>query len=288
MRTVYVNGEYVAEGDAKISVFDRGFLFGDGVYEVSTVLDGKLVDNAAHLARLDRSLQALSIPRPATDAEILEVQRQLIARNGLEEGVVYLQVTRGAADRSFDWPEQPQPSLVMFTQAKPVRGNPKAEVGMAVALVPDLRWKRRDIKTVTLLPASWAKMQAAEQGCDDAWMVEPDEDGVERVTEGSSNNAFIITADGALVTRHLGDEILHGITRRAVLKLAEEIQLRIEERAFTPSEARAAQEAFVTSASSFVMPVVKIDGAVIGDGQPGPISRRLRGLYIATAESEAV
>lgn len=288
MRTVYVNGEYVAERDAKISVFDRGFLFGDGVYEVSTVLDGKLVDNAAHLARLDRSLQALSIPSPAGDDEILEIQRQLIVRNALEEGVVYLQVTRGAADRSFDWPEQPTPSLVMFTQAKPVRGNPKAEVGLSVALVPDLRWKRRDIKTVTLLPASWAKMQAAEQGCDDAWMVEADEDGVERVTEGSSNNAFIVTADGVLVTRNLGDEILHGITRRSVLQLAAEIQLRVEERAFTPEEAKAATEAFITSASSFVMPVVQIDGAVIGDGAPGPISRRLRSLYIATAESEAI
>ncbi|MBX2853642.1 MAG: D-amino-acid transaminase [Rhodobacteraceae bacterium] len=288
MRTVYVNGEYVAERDAKISVFDRGFLFGDGVYEVSTVLDGKLVDNAAHLARLDRSLQALSIPSPAGDDEILEIQRQLIVRNALEEGVVYLQVTRGAADRSFDWPEQPAPSLVMFTQAKPVRGNPKAEVGLSVALVPDLRWKRRDIKTVTLLPASWAKMQAAEQGCDDAWMVEADEDGVERVTEGSSNNAFIVTADGVLVTRNLGDEILHGITRRSVLQLAAEIQLRVEERAFTPEEAKAATEAFITSASSFVMPVVQIDGAVIGDGAPGPISRRLRSLYIATAESEAI
>ena len=288
MRTVYVNGDYVAEGDAKISVFDRGFLFGDGVYEVSTVLDGKLVDNAAHLARLDRSLQALSIPRPATDEEILEVQRQLISRNALEEGVVYLQVTRGAADRSFDWPENPVPSLVMFTQAKPVRANPKAGVGMAVALVPDLRWKRRDIKTVTLLPASWAKMQAADQGCDDAWMVEAGEDGVERITEGSSNNAFIVTRDGVLVTRNLGDEILHGITRRAVLKLASEIQLRIEERAFTPEEAKSAAEAFVTSASSFVMPVVKIDGVAIGNGAPGPVSRRLRDLYISTAESEAV
>lgn len=287
MRTVYVNGDYLPEADAKISVFDRGFLFGDGVYEVSSVLDGKLIDNTAHLVRLERSLNELSIPRPASDDEITAIQKKLIADNGLEEGAVYLQVTRGADERSFDWPKEPKPSLVMFTQAKPIRQNPKAAVGMAVALVPDLRWKRRDIKTVNLLPASWAKMQAAEKGADDAWMVEADDTGAEKVTEGSSNNAFIVTKDGVLVTRHLGDEILHGITRRAVLRLAEEMQVTIEERAFTPDEARAAGEAFVTSATTFVMPVVKIDGAVIGDGTPGRIATRLRELYIADALEHA-
>lgn len=287
MRTVYVNGDYLPEAEAKISVFDRGFLFGDGVYEVSSVLDGKLIDNTAHLVRLERSLNELSIPRPASDDEITAIQKKLIADNGLEEGAVYLQVTRGADERSFDWPKEPKPSLVMFTQAKPIRQNPKAGVGMAVALVPDLRWKRRDIKTVNLLPASWAKMQAAEKGADDAWMVEADADGVDRVTEGSSNNAFIVTKDGVLVTRHLGDEILHGITRRAVLRLAEEMQVTIEERAFTPDEARGAGEAFVTSATTFVMPVVKIDGAVIGDGTPGRIAARLRELYIADALEHA-
>ncbi|MEO1293095.1 MAG: D-amino-acid transaminase [Pseudomonadota bacterium] len=278
MRTVYVNGEYLPEDAAKISIFDRGFLFGDGVYEVSSVLDGRLIDNAAHLIRLQRSLDALSLPRPASDEEIVAIQNELIDRNQLSEGVVYLQVTRGAADRDFNWPEEPRPSLVLFTQQKAIRQNPAAAEGIAVATVPDLRWKRRDIKTVNLLPASWAKEQARAAGAQDAWMVE---DG--HVTEGSSNNTFIVTSDGTLVTRQLSTDILHGITRHAVMKLAAEIQLRIEERPFTPEEAKAAREAFATSASSFVMPVVEIDGQTIGDGTPGPIAQRLRTLYIETA-----
>ncbi|MEO1329616.1 MAG: D-amino-acid transaminase [Pseudomonadota bacterium] len=286
-RVVYVNGDFTPASEARISVFDRGFLFGDGVYEVSSVIDGKLIDNAAHLARLDRSMRALEIARPATDEAILAAQRELIARNALVEGLVYLQVTRGAAERDFSFPTDAAPSLVMFTQAKAVVDNPKAETGISVALVPDLRWKRRDIKTVNLLPASWAKHQAAALGADDAWMVETDGDGVERITEGSSNNAYIVTAEGVVVTRQLGTEILHGITRKAVLKLAEEAQIRIEERAFTPEEAKAAVEAFSTSASGFVMPVVSIDGAPVGDGRPGPIARRLRGLYIEMARAEA-
>ncbi|MEL6980331.1 MAG: D-amino-acid transaminase [Pseudomonadota bacterium] len=286
-RIVFVNGAYLPATEAKISVFDRGFLFGDGVYEVSSVVGGKLIDNAAHMARLSRSLNALSIPAPMTDAQILAMQRELIARNELTEGVVYMQVTRGAAERSFDWPEWSEPSIIAFTQVKAIIDNPKAETGIAVALTPDLRWKRRDIKTVNLLPASWSKMQAQWAGAEDAWMVEADEDGVERVTEGSSNNAFIVTAEGVIVTRSLGDEILHGITRKVVLALAEKSQMRIEERAFTPAEAKAAQEAFVTSASGFVMPVVSIDGETLGDGAPGPIAKRLRQLYIAQAVAAA-
>lgn len=281
-RIVYVNGEYLPAAEAKISVFDRGFLFGDGVYEVSSVLGGKLVDNAAHLARLERSLGELSLPRPASDADILEIQRELIRRNGLDEGVVYLQVTRGADERSFDWPAEPEASLVMFTQVKTILDNPKARDGISVATLPDLRWRRRDIKTVNLLPASWSKHQAGERGADDAWLVEDGE-----ITEGSSNNTFIVTETGALVTRALGEDILHGITRKAVLKLAEEIQMPIEERAFTPDEAIRSREAFSTSASAFVMPVVRIDGHTIGDGRPGPVATRLRELYIAMAQAEA-
>lgn len=287
-RIVYVNGAYLPAAEAAISIFDRGFLFGDGVYEVASVLGGKLIDNAAHLARLERSLQALELPRPAGDDEILAMQRALIEKNALEEGLVYLQVTRGPAERSFDWPAAPNPSLVAFTQAKAVRDNPLAETGIKVALVPDLRWRRRDIKTIALLPASWAKMQAKALGADDAWMVEPDADGAMRITEGSSNNAFIVTPEGVIVTRQLGEEILPGITRRAVLRLAEEAQIKVEERAFSPEEARAAAEAFITSASAFVLPVVGIDGAPIGDGRPGPIARRLRALYLEEAEREAV
>lgn len=286
-RIVYVNGEYLPAEEAKISVFDRGFLFGDGVYEVSSVIEGKLVDNVAHLARLARSLKALSLTSPIDLQEIPAIQRELIARNGLEEGSVYLQITRGPADRSFDWPEDPQPSLVMFTQAKRIIDHPRLETGISVALTPDLRWKRRDIKTVTLLPASWAKAQATALGADDAWMTEEGEDGLEYVTEGSSHNAFIVSPSGAIVTRHLGDEILHGITRRAALKLAEELQIPVEERPFTPQEAKAAKEAFVSSASYFVMPVTSIDGQPIGTGAPGPIATRLRELYIEAARREA-
>ncbi len=282
-RIVYVNGAYVPEEDAKISVFDRGFLMGDGVYEVSSVLHGRLIDNPAHLTRLRRSLDALSIPSPTTDAEIEAAQHELIRRNHLAEGLVYLQVTRGPADRSFDWPEDPTPSLVLFTQAKPILNNRAAREGISVALVPDLRWKRRDIKTTTLLAASWAKMQARAAGADDAWMVEPGADGVDRITEGSSNNVYILTADGVIMTRNLGADILPGITRRAVMKLAAEAGIHIDERGFTPDEAKSATEAFISSATGLVTPVVRIDGVSIGEGRPGPIAMRLRELYIAEA-----
>ena len=216
-RIVYVNGRFVPESEAHVSVFDRGFLFGDGVYEVSSVLDRGLVDNAAHLARLERSLGALGMASPATPEEIVRAQKELIARNGLDEGIVYLQITRGPADRDFAYPAEPRPTLVMFTQEKPLVDNPLAVHGITVATVPDLRWKRRDVKTVGLLAASMAKQAALDAGAGDAWMVE---DGF--VTEGSSNNAYIVTGGGAVVTRHLGNEILHGITRAAVLRLSRE------------------------------------------------------------------
>lgn len=279
-RIIYVNGEYLAEEDAKISVLDRGFLFADGVYEVSSVIDGHLIDNAAHLTRLKRSLGELKMASPASDIEIETIQRTLMAKNTLSEGVVYVQVTRGAADRDFGYPKDPQPSLVMFTQAKTLVDNPMVKRGMDVITLPDIRWKRRDIKTIGLLAPAMAKQAAAEAGAHDAWMVE---DGF--VTEGTSNNAMILNADGVLVTRHLGNEILHGITRKAVLALADELSLSVEERSFTVEEAKAAQEAFVTSASTFVMPVVKIDEAVIGDGTPGAISLKLRERYLDFARA---
>jgi len=277
-RIVYVNGEYLPEEEARISVFDRGFLFADGVYEVSSVLHGRLVDNPGHLARLHRSLSELEMDAPASDDEIEAIQNSLIERNGVEEGLVYLQVTRGAADRDFAYPEGAKPSLVMFTQSKNLLQSPQAERGISVITTEDIRWKRRDIKTVGLLAASMAKMVAKRAGADDAWMVEEG-----KVTEGSSNNAYIVTADGTLVTRHLGNEILAGITRRAVLELARTSDLTIEERPFTVQEALQAKEAFVTSATTFVMPVVSIDGQPVGDGKPGPVTRRLRELYISTA-----
>lgn len=282
-RIVYVNGAYLPEEDARISIFDRGFLFADAVYEVSSVLGGKLVDNAAHLARLDRSLAALSMAAPASHDEITAIQKSLIARNDLTEGIVYLQVSRGVADRDFAFPAAARPSLVMFTQVKAIIAAPLAARGLSVITVPDLRWHRRDIKTVGLLAPSLAKQQALDAGADDAWMVE---DGF--VTEGSSNNAFIVTLDGRLVTRQLSSAILHGITRRAVLAIAEREGLTVEERPFTPEEACEAAEAFITSASSFVLPVVRIDDRVLGNGVPGPVAEKLRAQYIEIAQAEAV
>ena len=280
-RTVYVDGDFVPEHEAKVSIFDRGFLFADGVYEVSTVMDGKLIDNPAHLARLERSLAELDMRQPLPLERIADVMAELVRLNGVDEGLVYLQVTRGSAERDFTYPEDATPTLVMFTQAKQVRDSAKARTGIRVMSVPDLRWKRRDIKTVQLLAQSMAKQAAAAEGLDDAWMVE---DGF--VTEGSSNNAFIVK-DGKIVTRGLTNEILHGITRRAVLEIAEAQGLEVEERPFTIAEAQAADEAFSTSASSFVMPVVEIDGAQVGGGQPGPVARGLRERYIELALATA-
>ncbi len=277
-RTVYVNGEFLPEENAKISVFDRGFLFADGVYEVSSVLHGKLIDNEGHMKRLRRSLSELNMDSPASDAEIESIQKELISRNDINEGLVYLQVTRGAADRDFAYPSGTKPSLVMFTQAKNALDNPQAKRGISIVTTEDIRWGRRDIKTVGLLASCMAKMIAKQAGADDAWLVENG-----KITEGSSNNAYIVTRDGTIVTRHLGTEILSGITRRAVLKLAEQQTIRIEERAFTPAEASEAVEAFITSATTFVMPVVSIDGKSVGDGKPGPITNQLRELYIRTA-----
>ena len=279
-RIVYVNGQFVPESEAQVSVFDRGFLFGDGVYEVSSVLDRGLVDNAAHLVRLARSLGELGMDAPISPEEIVRAQKELIARNDLDEGIVYLQITRGPADRDFAYPAEPKPTLVMFTQRKPLVDNPLAARGITIATVPELRWQRRDVKTVGLLAASMAKQAALDAGADDAWMVE---DGF--VTEGSSNNAWIVTRGGVVVTRHLGNKILHGITRAAVLRLARECQIAIEERPFTVDEAKRAAEAFITSASSFVIPVVGIDGETIGDGRPGPTTSRLREIYIESARA---
>jgi D-alanine transaminase len=282
-RIVYVNGDYLPEEDAKISIFDRGFLMADGVYEVSSVMDAKLIDYPGHVARLQRSLDELQMGRPVDDDELLEIHRQLIARNNLDEGLVYLQITRGAADRDFVWPTDATPSLVMFTQPKAFEDAEGPRVGIKVISQPDLRWHRRDIKTVQLLYPSFAKMQAKAAGADDAWLVE---DGF--VTEGTSNNAYIVTQDGTIVTRNLSTDILHGITRASVLKLAAEAQMKIEERPFTIAEAQNAAEAFITAASTFVCAVVEIDGATLGDGKPGPVAKRLREIYIAEARAGAV
>lgn len=281
-RTVYVNGEFVAEEQAMVSIFDRGFLFADGVYEVTTVLDGKLLDNAAHLARLRRSLAEINIQSPGSDEELTQIQQQLIERNNLQEGGVYLQVTRGVADRDFAFAANMKPGLVLFTQPRNLRNPPQVTDGITVVSMPDIRWRRRDIKTVGLLAQSLAKQQAVDAGATDAWMVE---DGF--VTEGSSNNAFIVDSNNTIITRQLGNEILHGITRAAVLALVESEPLQIEERPFTLEEAYNAREAFITSASTFVWPVIEIDKNTIGDGRPGPVAQKLRKFYIETALKRA-
>jgi D-alanine transaminase len=282
-RIVYVNGEYLPEEEAKVSVFDRGFLFADGVYEVTSVLDGKLLDFAGHAKRLQRSLDELEMENPVTEEELLEIHRELVKRNGVEDGLVYLQVTRGSADRDFAYPKDAKPTLVLFTQSKPgLADSPVAKVGLKVISLPDIRWGRRDIKTVQLLYPSMGKMAAKKAGADDAWMIE---DGF--VTEGTSNNAYIIKGK-RLITRHLGNEILHGITRAAVLRCAREAQMEVEERAFTLDEAKAADEAFITSATTFVMPVVEIDGVKLGDGTPGPVTKRLREIYLEESRKAAV
>jgi D-alanine transaminase len=288
-RTVYVNAEYLPEDQAMISVFDRGFLMADGVYEVTSVLGGKLIDFAGHCIRLQRSCDGLEITNPHTPAEWLELHRQMVARNDLVDGLVYLQVTRGnPGDRDFAYPAADlPPTVVLFTQSKPgLADNPAAEVGMKVISVPDIRWGRRDIKTVQLLYPSMAKMAAKKAGADDAWMVE---DGM--VTEGTSNNAYIIKGN-RIITRQLSHDILHGITRAAVLRFAAEAQMIVEERPFSVAEAQSADEAFITSASAFVMPVVELDGVGIGardgKGKPGQVVARLREIYLDEMRLSAV
>jgi D-alanine transaminase len=277
-RIVFLNGSFLPYEEAKIPIMDRGFLFADGIYEVSAVLNGALVDHEGHFARLERSLREIRIPNPHATAEWTRLCQELVRRNGLSEGLVYLQVTRGVAERDFAFPKEAAPTVVIFTQAKNISRSPQAESGVAVITVPDLRWKRRDIKSVSLLPQVLAKQAAAEAGVAEAWMVE---DGF--VTEGSSSTAFIITEDRRIVTRPLSNAVLPGITRQSVMRLAAEQNLAIEERLFSVDEAHAAAEAFLTSASMLIMPVVAIDGRPIGAGKPGPLSRRLRELYLQMA-----
>lgn len=277
-RIAYVNGEFVPLEEARISVLDRGFLFADGIYEVSAVLGGQLVDNEAHLARLERSVAAIDLPLPVTLERLVALEEELVKRNGLDEGLVYMQVTRGAADRDFTFPAGVRPTLVMFTQERAISRSAAAETGIAVISVEEIRWQRRDIKSVALLAQVLAKQQAKEAGAQEAWMVE---DGY--VTEGASSSAFIITKTGTLVTRPLSNAILAGITRKAAMALAAEANLEVEERRFTLEEAHEAAEAFITSASGFVMPVVQLDGKPIGNGTPGPLTRRLRELYLQMA-----
>ena len=285
-RIVYVNGDYLPEDEAKISIFDRGFLMADGVYEVTSVLDGKLIDFDGHCARLERSLNELDMAMPMSRDAFLTAHRELVAQNEIEEGLVYLQVTRGApGDRDFVFPDPDETPLtvVMFTQSKPgLAEGAAAKRGIKVISIEDVRWGRRDIKTVQLLYPSMGKMMAKKAGADDAWMIE---DGF--VTEGTSNNAYIVKGN-KIITRALSNDILHGITRAAVLTFAREAQMEVEERNFTLDEAKTADEAFITSATTFVMPVVSIDGETVGTGAPGPNSARLREIYVDESRKAAV
>jgi D-alanine transaminase len=282
VRTIYLNGSYIPETEARVSVFDRGFLFSDSVYEVVSVLDGKLIDFDGHVRRLARSLGELGI-KAAPDADAwLEICRELVTRNAVEEGMIYWQVTRGApADRDFVFPPaDTKPTVLAFTQSRPLVDNPSAKTGIKVVTMPDLRWGRADIKTTQLLYASLMKNAAIARGADDTWM---ERDGV--ITEGTAQNAHIITQDGVLITHPLNRDILHGITRAAVLPL---VDFQIEERAFTVAEAENAAEAFVSSASGFVMPVVRVNDAVIGNGLVGPVTAALRAAYIEWARKTAI
>ncbi len=279
-RIAFLNGEYLPIEQAKISILDRAFLFGDGVYEVTAVLDRRLLDIAGHLARLRRSLAEMRIALAMSDDDLITVHLELGRRNGLDEGLIYLQITRGSAERDFQFPTDTEPTITMFTQAKKFAASDHAKTGVGVVTTPDIRWQRRDIKSTALLAQVFAKQVAADAGCYEAWMVE---DGY--VTEGSSSSAFIITQQREIIARPVNNQILDGITRKSVLKLAQEQDLKIVDRRFTVDEAYQAKEAFLTSASSLVTPIVKIDDQVIGDGKPGLLSLRLREQYIELAKT---
>jgi D-alanine transaminase len=284
-RWAYVNGRFAPHGQAVVHVEDRGFQFADGVYEVWAVFDGRLADYAGHMDRLDRSLDELHIERPMTRAALTAVLRETIRRNRVREGVVYLQVTRGTArrDHAFPNPSVPPSVIVTARNVDPRAGEAKARNGVAVITRPDERWGRCDIKTVGLLPNALAKQAAREAGAEEAWLV--DELGF--VTEGASTNAWIVDADGSLRTRDTNANILRGITRKTLIDLAAEAGIAVSQRPFTVDEAKAAREAFITAASTLVMPVVAIDGHKVADGKPGPVGMRLRALYEQNARATA-
>ena len=285
-RIVYVNGNYVPENKATVSVFDRGFVMADAIYEVTAVMDGKMIEFDGHMARMQRSLDELGIAYKVDYDEMLAIHREMIIRNNLVSGGIYIQITRGnPGDRDFLFEDGDaiSPTIVLFTQEKPdPRNNSNMESGWHVMTMDDLRWHRRDIKTVQLLWPSLAQTAAIRSGFDDTWMVE---NGT--ITEGTSNNAYIIK-DGVIITRQLSHDILHGITRASLLRYAKDRQMTIEERPFTVDEVKAADEAFVTSASTYVTPIISIDGVNIGDGAPGKHALELRQVYIEESLKAAI
>ncbi len=284
-RYAYVNGRYVDHRQASVHIEDRGYQLADGVYEVVGVRDGKLIDEAPHLDRLDRSLRELRIAWPVSRSAVEFVIRELMRRNRLHDGLVYMQVTRGVARRDHAFPTQPVKPALVITTKNAKRAGVEIGPGVAVKSMPDIRWERCDIKTVALLPNVLAKQAARESGAYEAWLI--DDKGC--VTEGASTNAWIVTTDGELVTRQTDQGILAGITRNTLKSLCTSLQLKFVERSFTLTEAKQAKEAFITSATSFVTPVVRIDGDMVGDGKPGPTACRLREEYVRFAEAgEAV
>ena len=262
---VFINGDVVPSLEGKVSIFDRGFLFADAVYEVVAIIDSKLLDADAHLYRLKNSLSALRINYAINDAKLIEEIKRLVEINEITEGLVYIQISRGVAPRSFEYPKAASPTVVMFTTTKNIVDDPVATNGIRIITLEDIRWHRRNLKTVGLLAACMCKQEALDAGVDDAWLVESEN----IVTEGTSSNAFILNEDNVLVTRQLGYEILPGITRRAVLELAKEQDIRVDERPFSVEEIYSAKEAFITSATSLVTPVIEVNGKAISDGKPG-------------------
>ena len=274
-RIAYVNGRYVAFADAAVHIEDRGYQFADGVYEVMAIRNGRLADLDPHLDRLDRSLSELYMDPAMSRGALAVVLEEIVRRNRVIEGIIYLQMTRGVAKRDHAFPDGTTTSVVVTARSVPPRSASIIEDGIGVITVPDIRWRRCDIKSVSLLPNILAKQQAREAGAYEAWMV--DDDGL--VTEGSSTNAWIVDGSGDLITRHLDNAILSGITRMVVSDLAMKQQRRLVERPFTLEEAEEAAEAFLTSTTSFVTPVVRINGATIGNGTPGPVTRALHEIY---------
>ncbi|HKR19341.1 MAG TPA: D-amino-acid transaminase [Stellaceae bacterium] len=274
-RIAYVNGRYVPHRQACVHIEDRGFQFADGVYEVIAVRGGGFIDETPHLARLHRSLAELHIAPPMSDGALKAVMRETVRRNRVIDGIIYLQITRGAAPRDFSFPPGVRPSLIMTARAQRPLDPKIIERGVRVVTVPDIRWARPDIKSVALLPNALGKQQAREAGAYEAWQVDRDDN----VTEGTSSNAWIVTAKNEIVTRPADHAILNGVTRLGVLKVAAEAGLKLVERSFSVAEAKAAREAFLTSTTNFVVPIVRIDDATVGEGKPGEFARRLRALY---------
>ena len=285
-RIAYVNGRYVPHGEAVVHIEDRGYQFADAVYEVWAIFDGKLADPEGHFARLERSLGELSIAMPMSRAALTQVLKETVRRNRLREGLLYLQVSRGVAKRDHAFPNPPvRPAVVMTTSTVDrVASEARAAKGVAVVTTPENRWGRCDIKTVGLLPNALAKQKARAAGAVEAWFV----DDLGFVTEGASSNAWIVDGEGRLRTRDTNANILRGVTRHTLLDVIRNEGLEVDERPFTPADALAAKEAFITGAGTLVLPVVAVDGKPVGEGTPGPVATRLRRLYIEQARSTAI